>query len=263
MNILELPEWKKQKRKITMVTCYDAWSAKILSETGIDMLLVGDSAAMVMHGHDDTIPADIDLLAAHVAAVKRGAPKKFIVGDLPFMSFRSDLAINVRNVLKLMQAGAHAVKLEGYDESNHALIQHLTRSGIPVMGHIGLTPQFVNAFGGFRVQGRGEEQRRKILAQARGLEEAGCFAIVLECVPHILAAEITESSGIPTIGIGAGADTDGQVLVLHDLLGLTTGHHPKFVRAYMNGAEQMREALEHYREDVVSGRFPSEKERYE
>lgn len=263
MNILELPAWKKQKRKLSMVTCYDSWSAKLLSETGIDIVLVGDSAAMVMHGFDDTIPATVDMLAAHTAAVRRGAPKKFIVADLPFMSFRSDLNSNIQTVTRLMQAGASAVKLEGYDEKIHDLVSHLTGSGIPVMGHIGLTPQFVNAFGGFRVQGREAEQRRKILAQAQGLQEAGCFSLVLECVPADLAAEITASLAIPTIGIGAGSACDGQVLVLQDLLGLSGGFKPKFVRSYLNGGELIRQAIEQFREDVGAGRFPSEKESYE
>lgn len=262
MNILELPEWKKKQHKITMVTCYDAWSAKLLSETGIDMLLVGDSLAMVMHGHDDTIAATVDLMVPHVVAVRRGAPKKFIVGDLPFLSFRSDLNSNLEAVRKIMQAGAQAVKLEGYDEDLHKYVRHLTESGIPVMGHLGLTPQFMNAFGGFKVQGRTEEARRKILAQARGLQEAGCFAVVLECVPADLATEITSALTIPTIGIGAGQGCDGQVLVLHDLLGLSTGFKPKFVRNYMNGGELIRTAVENFREDVLSGRFPSEKETY-
>ncbi|MBX3020752.1 MAG: 3-methyl-2-oxobutanoate hydroxymethyltransferase [Bdellovibrionales bacterium] len=263
MNILELPEWKKQRRRLTMVTCYDAWSAKILNDTGVDMLLVGDSSGMVMHGLEDTIPVTMEMMVPQVAAVHRGAPKKFIVADLPFLAFRSDLKSNLEAVQKLMQAGAQAVKLEGYDQHNHELVAHLAKSGVPVVGHLGLTPQFVHAFGGFRVQGRSDEQRRHILEQARGLEQAGCFAIVLECVPQTLAAEITSTLSIPTIGIGAGLGCDGQVLVLHDLLGFTTGFKPKFVRNYMNGAELMRQAVENFREDVVSGRFPSEKETYE
>jgi 3-methyl-2-oxobutanoate hydroxymethyltransferase len=263
MNILELSDWKKQGRKITMVTCYDHWSAKILAETPVDLLLTGDSSAMVMHGYEDTIPATLDLLVPHVAAVKKGAPKKFLVADLPFLSFRSDLRTNVDNVRQLMQAGAQAVKLESYDEEIHRLVRHLVDSGVPVMGHIGLTPQFVNAFGGFKVQGRGDEQRRKLLAHARGLQEVGCFAVVLECVPWELAGEITAALTIPTIGIGAGVECDGQVLVLHDLLGFSTGFKPKFVRPYMNGAELMRQAVENYCHDVGTRAFPSAKESYE
>lgn len=262
MSILEIKKAKAEGRKLTMVTCYDAWSAKILNESEIDMVLVGDSAAMVMHGYDDTIPATIDLLATHVAAVRRGAPKKFIVADLPFLSFRGGLDANLENVRRLMQAGAQAVKLEGYD-GNGEFVRHLTESGVPVMGHVGLTPQFVNAFGGFRVQGRERESHNKILQEARGLEAAGAFAVVLECVPGDLAAEITSQSKIPTIGIGAGAACDGQVLVLQDLLGLSTGFRPKFVRPYMDGAAQIARALAAFREDVVSGAFPGPKETYE
>lgn len=262
MNILEMREAKKRGHKLSMVTCYDAWSAKILNESPIDLILVGDSAAMVMHGYEDTIPASIEMLTYHVAAVRRGAPKKFIVADLPFLSFRGELDSNIDAVRRLMQAGANAVKLEGHD-GNGDLIRHLVGSGIPVMGHIGLTPQFVNAFGGFKVQGRNEEQRRKILQEAQGLEAAGCFSIVLECVPHDLAAEITSQTQVPTIGIGAGSQCDGQVLVLQDLLGLSLGFKPKFVRRYMDGAEMIKASLERFHEDVARGNFPSEQETYE
>ena len=263
MNPLQLREFKKQNRKLTMVTCYDAWSAKLLAETPVDMLLVGDSSAMVMHGHADTLPADIDMMVPHTAAVRRGASNKFIVADLPFLAFRGSLSESVAAVRRLMQAGANAVKIEGYDSHNHHLIEHLVSSGVPVMGHIGLTPQFLHAFGGFRVQGRGEEAAQRILAQAQGLENAGCFSLVLECVPAALASEITRVLKIPTIGVGAGPDCDGQVLVLQDLLGLTAGFKPKFVRTYLDGAEQMRSALRRFCEDVTSGRFPGVEESYE
>jgi 3-methyl-2-oxobutanoate hydroxymethyltransferase len=262
MNVLELRALKEQRRKIAMVTCYDYWSAKILAETSVDLILVGDSGAMVMHGFEDTIPATITMMEAHVAAVKRGAPKKFIIADLPFLSFRSDLASNISDVRRLMQAGAHAVKLEGYD-GNAELVRHLVQSGVPVMGHLGLTPQSVYALGGFRVQGRGDEQARRILEQARGLEEAGCFSLVLECVPGALASEITSTLDIPTIGIGAGAGCDGQVLVLHDLLGLNQGFKAKFLRRYLDGAELIKDAVEKYCADVTGGKFPSESETYE
>lgn len=262
MNILELKKQKTHGRKLSMVTCYDAWSAKILAETSLDMILVGDSSAMVMHGFEDTIPATIDMIATHVAAVRRGAPKKFIVGDMPFLSFRGDLSANLENVRKLLQAGAHAVKLEGFD-GNGEFVKHLTESGVPVMGHLGLTPQFVNAFGGFKVQGREQEQRKKIMAEARGLEDAGAFAVVLECVPGDLAAEITSTLKIPTIGIGAGAGCDGQVLVLQDMLGMNAGFKPKFLRQYLNGFELVRGALERFHEDVVAGKFPATGETYE
>jgi 3-methyl-2-oxobutanoate hydroxymethyltransferase len=262
MNILELHQAKRDKRKLTMVTCYDAWSAKVLSESDIDMLLVGDSAAMVMHGYEDTIPASVEMLVPHVAAVRRGAAKKFIVADLPFLAYRGSLSESVSAVRQLIQAGAHAVKLEGFD-GNGDLIRHLTDSGVPVMGHVGLTPQFVNAFGGFRVQGRSDEQRRKVMMDAKGLEAAGCFSVVLECIPGDLAGEITTQLKIPSIGIGAGAYCDGQVLVLQDLLGLNVGFKPKFVRPYMNGAEQMKVAVARFHEDVMQGRFPAARETYE
>lgn len=262
MNIIELKKGKSEGRKLTMVTCYDNWSAKLLAETPIDMLLVGDSSAMVMHGYDDTIPATTELIATHVAAVRKGAPKKFIIADMPFLSFRGELRDSLEAVRVLMQAGAHAVKLEGFD-GNAELVKRLTESGVPVMGHVGLTPQFVNAFGGFRVQGRSKEQRQKIMNEARGLEDAGCFSVVLECVPADLAAEVTSTLRIPTIGIGAGLNCDGQVLVLQDLLGLSTGFRPKFVRQYLNGGELIREALGRFHEDVVGGKFPSAGETYE
>ena len=176
MNILELRAQKLAGRKLTMVTCYDYWSAALLSETGIDMLLVGDSAAMVMHGFSDTLPATIDMLVPHVAAVKRGAGKKFIVADLPFLAFRADLKTNIENVCRLMQAGAQAVKLEGYDRANHDLVRHLTDSGVPVMGHLGLTPQFVNAFGGFKVQGRANEQKSRFSNRHAGSRPRAALA---------------------------------------------------------------------------------------
>ncbi len=256
MNIADLKKGKTQGRKLSMVTCYDHWSAKILNESPVDMILVGDSSAMVMHGFEDTIPATIEMIAAHTAAVRKGAPKKFIVADLPFMQYTID------NVRKVMQAGAHSIKLEGFD-GQAEFIRKLTESGVPVMGHVGLTPQFMNAFGGFKVQGREPEKRKKILNDARSLEEAGAFAIVLECVPGDLAGEISASLNIPTIGIGAGIQCDGQVLVLQDLLGLTTGFRPKFVRRYMNGAELVSSALAKFHEDVVGGHFPAAEETYE
>lgn len=261
MNIIEIKKSKSEGRKLSMVTCYDHWSAKLLNESSIDMILVGDSSAMVMHGFEDTIPATIDLIAPHVRAVRKGAPKKFIVADLPFLSFRGDKQSSIEAVRILMQAGAHAVKIEGFD-GNGEFVRHLTEAGVPVMGHLGLTPQFLNAFGGFKVQGRNSEQRQKILNEAKGFEEAGCFSVVLECVPGDLAGEVTSVLKIPTIGIGAGSACDGQVLVLHDLLGLSTGFRPKFLRRYLEGAELIQNALERFHQDVVGGQFPSPEETY-
>jgi 3-methyl-2-oxobutanoate hydroxymethyltransferase len=261
MNAHEFRDAKAKGQTLTMVTCYDHWSAKILAESPVDVILVGDSAAMVMHGLTDTLPATVEMLAGHVADVRRGAPKKFIVADLPFLSYRGGLDANINNVGLLMRAGANAVKLEAFD-GNGEFIRHLADSGIPVMGHTGLTPQFVNAFGGFRVQGRDQEQRAKILSDARNLEEAGCFSVVLECIPQDLAAEITASLRVPTIGIGAGRACDGQVLVLHDLLGLNADFKPKFVRRYLDGAELIKGALENFCADVRSQKFPSDEELY-
>ena len=256
MNILELKTLKERKRRLAMVTCYDYWSARILAETAVDLILVGDSGAMVMHGFDDTIPATVEMMCTHVAAVRRGAPKKLIVADLPFMAFRSDLATNIAGVRQLMQAGAHAVKLEGF-EGNAEFITHLVNSGVPVMGHLGLTPQSVNVLGGFRVQGRGDEPARRILAQARGLEDAGCFSLVLECVPGDLAAEITSTLKISTIGIGAGAGCDGQVLVVDDMLGLFTPFKPKFVKRYANLGADADRAIAAYAAEVRARTFPA------
>lgn len=261
MTTAELKKRKSAGEKLTMVTCYDAWSARLLESSPVDFILVGDSAAMVMHGFKDTIPATVEMIAAHVAAVRRGAPSKFVIADLPFLAFRGDLNSNIRAVQTLMQAGANAVKLESSD-GNLPFVRHLVESGVPVMGHIGLTPQFVNAFGGFKVQGRDVEAGRKILADARALEEAGCFSVVLECIPQTLAAEITGSLKVPTIGIGAGAMCDGQVLVLHDLLGLSGDFKPKFVRRYLEGGELMADAVKRFCRDVREGQFPDGTEGY-
>lgn len=263
MNILELNDRKRLGQKLTMVTCYDFWSARLLAESPIDFLLVGDSAGMVMHGLDDTIGVTVEQMATHVRSVRKGAPKKFIVADLPFLSFRGDLQNNMDSVRELVQAGAHAVKLEGQDAANQNLISHLVSSGVPVMGHLGLTPQFVHALGGFKVQGRERDKARRIVEQAQALEQAGCFSIVLECVPSSLATEITSQLRIPTIGIGAGSGVDGQVLVLQDLLGFSQGHRPKFVRTYLPGADLFGQAIANFYSDVTEGKFPSAKESYE
>lgn len=260
MNILEIIE-KKGKAKISMVTCYDYTSARIAANSPIDMLLVGDSLVMTMHGETTTLPATVDLMALHTRAVVKAAPKKFVVGDLPFMSFRSSLSENVENVRKLMAAGCQAVKLEGA-KGNLELIRHLVDSGVPVMGHLGLTPQSINQLGGFKVQGRNETAKKEILKQAKELEAAGCFSLVLECVPSDLAKVITAEISIPTIGIGAGPDVDGQVLVWQDMLGMNPDFKPKFLRKYLNGADLIGKALENYHDDVVNGKFPSPEESY-
>jgi 3-methyl-2-oxobutanoate hydroxymethyltransferase len=262
MNLREIQKKKLNKEKITMLTCYDYWSARMLNASSIDMLLVGDSAAMVMHGHSSTVPADIDLMKLHVESVTRGAPDKFVVGDLPFLSYRKDHLSNMASVEALMRAGAQAVKLEGA-RGNLELITHLVHSGVPVMGHLGLTPQHFHQMGGFRVQGRKQKKAEEIFQQSMELQEAGCFAMVLECVPFGLAARIAKELDIPVIGIGAGVDVDGQVLVLHDMLGFNEGFQPKFLREYLKGRDLMLNAIEDFSNDVKQGHFPDRQESYE
>jgi 3-methyl-2-oxobutanoate hydroxymethyltransferase len=229
MNVLDFYKKKEKCEKIAMITCYDYTSARILANSSVDCLLVGDSAAMVMHGYKDTLSATVEMICMHTSAVHRGAGDKFIISDLPFLSYRKSLSKNVEAVQQLMQAGAAAVKLEGV-AGNLTLISHLIESGVPVMGHLGLTPQFI--------------------------QEAGCFALVLECVPSLLATEITRALSIPTIGIGAGPHTDGQVLVFQDLLGLNEHFKPKFVKNFVNGYEQLKEAVNVYVEQVKLESFP-------
>jgi len=253
---------KKQKgQKISMVTCYDYSFARILADSEVDCLLVGDSLAMVMHGHPTTLNASVKLMALHTAAVARGASNKFIVGDLPFLSYRKDLSSNMTAIGEIMKAGAHAVKLEGA-RGNLKLIEHTVDSGVPVMGHLGLTPQSIHQLGGFKVQGKEQKEHDQIIQDAIDLEKAGCFSLVLECVPMALAKEISKTLKIPTIGIGAGVHTDGQVLVLQDMLGMNKDFHPKFLRTYMNGFEQIKSAFNQFHQDVSSEVFPSEKESY-
>lgn len=253
---------KKGKEKISMVTCYDYTSALLVADTSVDCVLVGDSLANTMHGHPTTLPATIPMMALHTQAVARGlAGKKFLVGDLPFLSYRQDLRSNVRAAGRLMTAGAQALKLEGA-RGNLDLIRHLVDSGIPIMGHLGLTPQSVNQLGGFKVQGKNTEAYDRILKDAHDLETAGCFSLVLECVPEKLGEQVTRELKIPTIGIGAGAGTDGQVLVWQDLLGMNTGFRPKFVRTFAEIGGAIKDALNDYDAQVKNGSFPSAKESY-
>jgi 3-methyl-2-oxobutanoate hydroxymethyltransferase len=252
---------KLEGRKLSMVTCYDYTFARLLSKSPIDGILVGDSTAMVMHGHPSTLSASVDLMRLHTAAVARGADGKFIIADMPFLSFRKGLPAALDSASVLMAAGAHAVKLEGVD-GHEDVIQRMVESGIPVMGHLGLQPQSVHAYGGFQVQGRCDESARDICRQAKLLEELGAFAIVLECVPATLACEITRGLRIPTIGIGAGAGCDGQILVLQDLLGMNTDFHPKFARPFLDGANSVLDALARFDEAVKEGTFPAKAETY-
>jgi 3-methyl-2-oxobutanoate hydroxymethyltransferase len=261
-SVLDFAAAKAAGRKISMVTCYDASLARVLEASKVDCILVGDSAAMVMHGQPDTLGATVELMAMHTAAVRHGAPTRFLIGDLPFLSFRKGVPAALDAVAALMRAGAQAVKLEGVT-GHEDVITAITGSGVPVMGHLGLTPQSVNALAGFRVQGRSEDDAARILEDAKRLESLGCFSLVLECVPSTLAARITRSLSIPTIGIGAGIDCDGQVLVLQDLLGLSNGHRPKFLRTYLDGFGQVRDALDRFDSDVKQGAFPTAAESYD
>jgi len=261
MNALEFRTRKELRQKISMVTCYDFWSAQILNRTDVDTLLVGDSLAMVMHGMDSTVHADIDLMALHVKAVARGAPDKFIVADMPFLAARKGLSAAMDAVQALMQAGANAVKIEG-EKGLSELIAHIVDSGVPVVGHLGLTPQSVHALGGHKVQARDEAAATELLASADSLAAAGCCALVLECVPATVARSITRAIDIPTIGIGAGVDTDGQVLVLQDMLGMNPDFKPKFLRHYANGFETITAAVNRFHTDTCRGCFPTAKESY-
>ncbi len=261
MKIHDFNLRKLNGQKISMVTCYDYTFARILADSEVDCLLVGDSAGMVMHGFHTTLNMSVNLMAVHTAAVARGASNKFIVGDLPFLSYRKDRSSNMTAIGKIMKAGAHAVKLEGA-RGNLELIRHAVDSGVPVMGHLGLTPQSIHQLGGFKVQGREKKEHEQIYQDALDLEKAGCFSVVLECVPTQLAKEISVALKIPTIGIGGGIYCDGQVLVLQDLLGMNKDFKPKFLRTYFNGFENLKSAFNQYHRDVVTENFPSEKESY-
>ena len=260
-NVLDFARFKAEARKISMVTAYDAWSARLIARSHVDAVLVGDSAAMVMHGYPTTLGATVRLMAAHTRAVAQAADGKFIVADLPFLSYRRGVPAAMTAVGALMSNGAQAVKLEGVD-GHEDVVRHIVGSGVPVMGHIGLTPQSVNQLGGFRVQGRSDAGAASIERQARVLEDLGCFAVVLECVPADLAGCITKKLRIPTIGIGAGPATDGQILVLQDLWGVNTDHVPRFVRHYFDGERVLTQALNQYDADVKDVQFPSPAESY-
>jgi 3-methyl-2-oxobutanoate hydroxymethyltransferase len=250
---------KAAGERIVMVTAYDAWSARILADTPVDCLLVGDSAMMVVHGEKDTLGATPEIMALHTRAVVRGAPDKFVVADMPFLAARKGEAHALDCAALLLRAGAHAVKIEGAQGHTH-VIRHLVESGIPVMGHLGLTPQWVRGLGGFKVQARDEEGSRQLLSDAKALERAGAFAIVLECIPQALAREATAALGVPTIGIGAGPGCDGQVLVLQDMLGFNPEFRPRFSRRFAEGAALVRDGARAFTEAVKSGGFPTEEE---
>ncbi len=257
MKLEDFKQKKIKQQKISMLTCYDYPSARIVAESQIDCVLVGDSVAMTLYGHNNTIMATMDMMVMHTEAVSRGIGKQFIISDLPFLSYRESISSTVVNVKRLMQAGAQAVKLEGGDDDICKTISHLVTSGIPVIGHIGLTPQSVMQLGGYKIQGRTKSKAEAILQQAQKLEDAGCFAIVIECVPGDLAFEITNNLTIPTIGIGAGSQTDGQVLVWHDLLGIQPDFKLSFVKQFANTKNVLLEAINAYATEVQDVKFPT------
>lgn len=259
VTISTLAAIKAAGEKFAMITAYDATFARLVSEAGSETILVGDSLGMVLQGHDTTIPVTIDDMAYHTACVARARPHSLIVADMPFMTYQTpeDAMINGG---KLMQAGAQMVKLEGGVWLSDT-ISHLVERGIPVCAHLGLTPQSVNVFGGYRVQGRTPKEAKSILADAVEIQDAGASVVLLECVPAHLATDITNKLDIPVIGIGAGAGTDGQVLVLHDMLGLST-HTPKFVQNFMTGQTTVQDALAAFVQAVKDGEYPREEHSY-
>jgi 3-methyl-2-oxobutanoate hydroxymethyltransferase len=261
-SVLDVQRFKDEGRRFAVLTAYDFHSARILDEAGIPVLLVGDSLGMVMLGYPTTLPVTLEDMLHHAKAVSRGARQALLVGDMPFMSYHASIEQAITSAGRFLQeAGMHAVKLEGGGRVVE-IARRLTELGIPVMGHLGLTPQFVHQMGGFKVQGKTEAQAARILADAKALEEAGAFSVVLEGVPTALATRVTEALRIPTIGIGAGPGTDGQVLVFHDMLGITTGKAPKFVKRYANLAEEIGRAAGAYAEDVRKGTFPGPEHEY-
>jgi 3-methyl-2-oxobutanoate hydroxymethyltransferase len=262
-TVRDLARFKSESRRFIMLTAYDFPTARILDEAGVPVLLVGDSLAQVVLGYDTTLPVTVDEMLHHCRAVARGATSALLVGDMPFGSYQVSVEDGIRTAARfLKEGGMHAVKLEG---ANLELTQALTERGIPVMAHLGLTPQSVHAFGGYRVQARSEEDAHLLLGNALELQKAGAFALVLEAVPAAVAETVTKSLAIPTIGIGAGSACDGQVLVIHDLLGYhpqSSGRAPKFVKPYANLGETITEAVGAFRSDVESGAYPDEQHSY-
>jgi 3-methyl-2-oxobutanoate hydroxymethyltransferase len=258
-TVLELK--KKKGARLAMLTAYDYPSARLVAEAGVDLILVGDSLGMVVLGYDSTIPVTMDEMVHHTKAARRGAPEAFVIADMPFLSYgtREQALENASRFMK--DARADSVKVEGGLEVA-PIIQALVGAGVPVLGHVGLTPQTASALGGYKLQGKDEASARRILEESIALERAGCWGVVLELVPAGLARLITERIGIPTIGIGAGADCDGQVLVFHDMVGLFTGFTPTFVKRYAEAGNAIREAVAKYAEEVRGGTFPGEKQSF-
>lgn len=261
-TVSTLQQAKENGQKITMLTAYDYSTAKLMDEAGIDMILVGDSLGNVILGYEDTISVTMEDMIHHGAAVSRGVKETMVVVDMPFMSYQISVEEAVTNAGRLMKEGrANAVKLEG-GKSVCPQIKAITQAGIPVVAHLGLTPQSINALGGYKVQGKSEDAAKKLLEDALAVQEAGAFALVLECVPTKLASLITKKLAIPTIGIGAGNECDGQVLVYQDMLGMFSDYVPKFVKQFAQVGEIMKKAFTDYKEEVASGAFPAEKNSY-
>lgn len=253
---------KASGEKISMITAYDFSFARLFDEAGIDVILVGDSASNVMAGHETTLPITLDQMIYHASSVIRGINRCLVVVDLPFGSYQSNSQIALASAIKIMkETGAHAIKLEGGEEEVES-ISKIVKAGIPVMGHLGLTPQSIYKFGTYNVRAKDEEEANKLRKDALLLQEAGCFGLVLEKIPAKLAKEVTDKLDIPTIGIGAGNHCDGQVLVMHDMLGINSEFKPRFLRTYLNMGEQVNTAVKKYISDVKSGDFPNEKEQY-
>ncbi|CUA85775.1 MULTISPECIES: 3-methyl-2-oxobutanoate hydroxymethyltransferase [Gulbenkiania] len=251
-----LQKMAAEGQKISMLTCYDASFAALLDEAGVDILLIGDSLGMVVQSHDSTLPVTLDEMVYHTRCVARGASRALVLADLPFGAYQESLAQAFASSARLMQAGAHMVKLEGGGFMADT-VRFLVERGIPVCAHIGLTPQFVNAFGGYRVQGKSATDAERILEDAQRLADAGASLVLMECVPADLARRVTETLSVPTIGIGAGPDVSGQVLVLHDMLGVYPGKKARFVKNFMNGAPSIQAAVKAYVESVKNGTFPT------
>jgi 3-methyl-2-oxobutanoate hydroxymethyltransferase len=263
ITIPYLQEKKRKGKKIVALTAYDFPTAKIVDEAGIDLILVGDSLGMVVLGYENTIPVTMEEMIHHTKAVVRGAQRPLIVGDMPYFSFHMSVDQTVRNASRfLKEAGAKAVKIEGATKKRLKLIETLVEAEIPVMGHVGLTPQSIYHLGQFKVRGKEIQEAKKIIKNAEDLEKAGAFSIVLECIPMELAREITSRLTVPTIGIGAGPHCDGQILVFHDLVGYANGYLPKFVKRYTDIHGQLNKALGDYVKDVVEGKFPDDSQSY-
>lgn len=257
-----LVEMKAAREKISMLTAYDYTMAGIVDHAGVDIILVGDSASNVMAGHETTLPITLDQMIYHASSVVRGVKRALIVVDIPFGSYQSDPKEALRSAIRIMkESGAHAVKVEGGSQVKDSVLRILN-AGIPVMGHLGLTPQSIYKFGTYSVRAQEEKEAQKLLEDAKMLEALGCFALVLEKIPAVLAEKVAKNLTIPVIGIGAGAGVDGQVLVLHDMLGMNTEFSPRFLRRYLDLHKSMTSAIEQYVSDVKAQKFPNEKEQY-